>query len=161
MIILLDIIKQFFNSKKYSFVFLGDGPLLNEYREYVESTKFKANISFEGTVSNVNEYMANSKILLIPSKNEGNPIVVNEAFASGMAIVGNDVGGLHDMLKKVDVGGLAIPDNSESFADLSLNTLETIHNNRIKSIDYSKKTFDIGKTVDQYIKLFGIKNGKQ
>ena len=158
---LLDIIKQFFNSKKYSFVFLGDGPLLNEYREYVESTKFKANISFEGTVSNVNEYMANSKILLIPSKNEGNPIVVNEAFASGMAIVGNDVGGLHDMLKKVDVGGLAIPDNSESFADLSLNTLETIHNNRIKSIDYSKKTFDIGKTVDQYIKLFGIKNGKQ
>lgn len=158
---LLEIIKQYFNNKKYSFVFLGDGPLLNECKEYVETMEFKAAVSFNGVVDNVNEYMSNSKVLLIPSKNEGNPIVVNEAFASGMAIVGNDVGGLHNMLSKVDIGGLAIPADSQSFAKLSLNTLETIRNEKIKSIDYSKKSFDISKTVDQYVKIFGVKYEKQ
>ena len=153
---LLEIINQYFNDKKYSFIFLGDGPLLSECKEYVESIKLKTKVSFEGTVNNVNEYMTNSKILLIPSRNEGNPIVVNEAFASGMAVVGNDVGGLHNMLSEVEIGGLAIPSDNRSFADQTLNTLETIQKEKIKSINYSNKSFDINKTVDEYIKLFGI-----
>lgn len=154
---LLQIIKDHFNDEKYNFIFLGEGPLFDDCKKYVEDNRLNASISFDGVVDNVNEYMANSKILVIPSKNEGNPIVVNEAFASGMAVVGNDVGGLHDMLVDVTVGGMVPLNNEQEFAKLALDTLNTIKNKRIKNIDYSFKTFDINKTVEQYMEVFGLK----
>lgn len=82
----------------YNLYFLGDGPLKEEYKAEA-GLLLNKNIFFAGCVDNVNAYMSNSKIIVIPSISEGNPMVINEALCSGMYVIGSNVGGIPDLIQ--------------------------------------------------------------
>ncbi len=151
---LINLYKNNKELQKHSLAFLGDGQMFEECKEIVDKNKIK-NIEFFGSVDNVNEYMADSKILVMPSLNEGNPMAINEAFASGMAVIGNDVGGIHDLLSGVQIGGLTKISNPKQFAAKMSNTLNEV-NKLSNSIDYNKNTFDMNVTVGNYLAFFGV-----
>lgn len=154
---LIELYRNFAELRNYSLCFLGDGPLLDECKEKVKKYKLEDCITFKGSVDNVNEYMSNSKVLLVPSFNEGNPMVINEAFASGMVVVGNDAGGIHNLLSGVKAGGLCKISNPFVFKKKILEALEyaTTEEGVIK---YNKSDFDINVTVEKYLSLFGVLN---
>ena len=152
---LINLYKNNEELRGHTLVFLGDGPSFDSLKEKVDRFGLQENITFKGSVDNVNEYMSNSKVLVMPSLNEGNPMVINEAFASGMAVVGNDVGGIHDLLSEVDIGGLAKISNPKLFERIMLNTLDDV-NKLNESIKYDKTKFDMSVTVDKYLSLFGV-----
>lgn len=151
---LLDLISEEPCLKNYKFVFLGDGPLLDYCKEISKELKIEKNVSFKGFTTDVYSYMANSKLLVIPSLNEGNPIVVNEAFASGMGVVGNNVGGLVDLLKNIEIGGLCSISNRSGFAKAIDSTLVRINKGKFDKTCNNPKRYDIKTTVDSYYKLF-------
>lgn len=53
-------------------------------------------VTFHGTV-NVREWLGTIDLLVLPSYNEGQPVVVLEAMAAGVPIVGTNVGGMTEL----------------------------------------------------------------
>lgn len=151
---ILKLIKKYYMNSNTNFCFLGDGPLLEECKAYVKENHIP-NVSFEGFVDDGNRYMANSKVLLMPSLNEGNPMVVNEALASGMMVVGSDVGGIHDLLVNLENCFLCEVNNEDSFYLAMERCLKTIKAEDVV-FNVKKSDYSIDHTVALYFETFGI-----
>lgn len=150
---ILDLIKHSKYLQSKDFVFLGDGPLLGECEKLARESKLK-NVSFKGAVSNVNRYMSNSKILIVPSFSEGNPIVINEAFASGMMVVANNVGGMKNLLSNLNYDSLCSIEDPRAFAKLLEKNLKRIDSNKFEKFDYDLSKISMDTTINKYIKVF-------
>lgn len=73
---------------------LGDGELREQVQQYVEESQLTNVIEIQGFVDNSYDYMTEGGILVIPSKWEGFGMVIVEAMAFGLPVVGNPVGGI-------------------------------------------------------------------
>jgi glycosyltransferase involved in cell wall biosynthesis len=68
--------------------------------------------------SDVDELLDRSHVLVLPSRNEGQPMAVLEAMARGLCVIASDAGGLHEMI----AGGYGVivpPDDVDAIADAS------------------------------------------
>lgn len=153
---LLEIINRYFSDEKYKFVFLGDGELLPACKEYCDNNKLDKIVTFYGSVDDVNKYMSNSKILIMPSLNEGNPIVINEAIASGMLVIGNDVGGIHDLLINNNYGFLIDINDDQKFALTMRSVIKKANERKGKIKNNDLDRISISRCVDEYLVYFGL-----
>jgi glycosyltransferase involved in cell wall biosynthesis len=96
---------------------IGEGPLGEETRRAVERTGLGDRVIFSGWLAGdaVAARMAASDLLLMTSRHEGLPMVGVEALQHGLAIVGSDIGGLHDLVEPGKNGALC-PLTADSFA---------------------------------------------
>ncbi|UAL52077.1 glycosyltransferase family 4 protein [Metabacillus dongyingensis] len=62
--------------------------------------KYNLNVEFTGVIGKreLKEYYSASKMLILPSHNEGAGLVTLEAMASGLLVLGSNVGGLSELL---------------------------------------------------------------
>ncbi|MCC9205174.1 GT4 family glycosyltransferase PelF [Arthrobacter sp. zg-Y769] len=81
---------------------LGPTEHVPEYYEAclakIESLGLQDHVTIRGTV-NVRDMLDQFDLLVLPSYNEGQPIVVLEAMAAGIPTVGSDVGGMRQLVK--------------------------------------------------------------
>jgi glycosyltransferase involved in cell wall biosynthesis len=91
---------------------LGDGPLRDRVVEAVKVAGLENRVHFRGWVEpeTVESVMSSSDILFLPSLSEGLPVVGVRALASGLAIVGSNVGGIDDCVEN-SVNGFLCPVN--------------------------------------------------
>ncbi len=85
----------------------------------------------------MNYYLCASDLFVLPSLDEGNPIVMFEALGLGLPFIGTDVGGIKEIIKTNDYGYVIKPKNSimlSEYIDKSL----TKQWDKKKIIDYSK-----------------------
>lgn len=142
-----------------SLVFLGTGPNLDKCKILAKKVD-KCNIRFLGHVENVNDFLANSKCLILPSISEGNPLVLNEAIASGCYVISSNVGGVKDVIKNKNFGILCAPNNEEEFVD----AINFVYKNNQEILSYlenrNSSTLQTTKTmVNEYLSIFkGEKN---
>ena len=122
----LEAINECQELKQYKYILLGDGDLLNDCKKYVSDNNLNDIIDFKGHVDNVNEYMKDSKALIVPSLNEGNPIVINEAIVSGMAVIANNVGGIPNLLDNNKLGFLVNIGNDNELEHSMLTVMNMI-----------------------------------
>lgn len=134
---------------------IGDGPLKEELNIKIDSYNASSFIKIIGCVDNVNEYLANSKILLIPSLSEGNPMVINEAICSGTYVIGSDVGGIKDLIKSKNFGVLFNSNNKAEFIKClkMIEKVDFLEKNRIEN-DSKLNDYDIERTALKYYELF-------
>jgi|GEM_PF-5469331 len=78
---------------------LGDGPTRPRVEERIRARKL-ADIYLTGTISQemVIEYMDSADILLLTSRTEGLPLLIQEAMSRGLIVVATDVGGNSELL---------------------------------------------------------------
>jgi len=76
------------------------------------------------------EHLQNSRILLVPSKWEGQPLVILEAMACGLVVIGNE-----ELNQLPDNIGKASLQNKQQWVDLILETLQSSAVN----VDYSQQ----------------------
>lgn len=81
-----------------TFVFLGDGKLLNELKNMASRLGIEENVKFLGWRPDVAEIISTFDIFVLPSLNEGMGRVLIEAMALGKPIVASDVGGIPDLV---------------------------------------------------------------
>ena len=103
------------------FWIIGDGKL----RKPLEATmdlSFRPNevsgeISFFGNQPSpaMPDIMNCIDVLVLPSLNEGLPLVCAEALSCGAAVVGSDVGGIAEVIGKDNVVPLVVPNDTDTF----------------------------------------------
>ncbi|HHD16690.1 MAG TPA: glycosyltransferase family 4 protein [Euryarchaeota archaeon] len=103
-------------SKPVRCFIMGKGPLLDEMRERTVSMGLSDAIEFTGFVDQ--ERMVTilnaSDMFVLPSLNEGNPIVMFEALGMGLPYVGTDVGGVSEIIVDGRYGILCPPGDAEA-----------------------------------------------
>ncbi len=123
---------EIFNLK---LIIVGDGPLDNELKSKIKNLKLQNNTIMYGRAKDSSEIarlINESKILVMPSYNEGGPRVVLEAMACGVPILATPVGIVPDLLKN-GLGGEVIAWRSEDIAQKVLGLL----NDRERYLKYS------------------------
>ena len=98
-------------------VVAGDGPELDWLRRFVKRHGLSDHVQLLGAVSNdyVAELMAVADIFFLPSQREGIALSIYEAMASGLPIVGADVGGQRELVTP-ECGRLITPDTPQAQA---------------------------------------------
>lgn len=96
---------------------IGKGPLEDDLKKLTSELKLNEYIKFLGQKnhSEVAQYMNACDILVLPSLNEGLPVVLCEALACGKPVVATDVAGTPELVDK-DVGYLVKPKDAVDLA---------------------------------------------
>ncbi len=117
------IVKEF---KETIFVIVGDGPLKNHLRAYLEEINLSGNFVFLGDVNeNVLPTLYNcADVFALPSIQEGQGIALLEAQATAKPVVAFDVGGVSEAMVDKETGLLVKPDSRE-LADAILKLLSS------------------------------------
>jgi len=149
---LAEIFEYILSKKDVEFLVVGDG----ELRENVEKEcqKRNLNVKFVGRVSQdkVPYYMNAMDVMILPSRNEGFPTVVNEAQACGIPVVGSSNGGIPEAIGD---GGIVVEEGEnfeKRFAEAVINLLANpIDSNYIreKALEYSWENV-VKKEVEVY-----------
>ncbi|WP_298824710.1 glycosyltransferase family 4 protein [uncultured Planococcus sp.] len=102
-VILMDVVKKLNdNGIDASIIFIGDGPMMSEFKKYAFEKGIQKNVSFLGFLSNSNEVITEIKktdLFVFPTKAEGLPRVVIEAMSAGLPVISSPVGGIPEILK--------------------------------------------------------------
>lgn len=106
-------------------ILVGDGDLKDQCVQLCKDKKIDHNVIFAGAVDNVVEYLSNSKIFVLTSIFEGNPISILEAMSVGLPIVASKVGGVPDVVINDKNGLLFEVGNESEFINCATACLET------------------------------------
>ena len=96
---------------------IGGGPLEMEARALAKKLAVPVTFAGRKRAAEVAAYMRAADLLCVPSKNEGVPNVILEAFASGLPVLASRVGGIPEVLAHDYLGKLMEPDNLQELAD--------------------------------------------
>lgn len=87
------------------FKIVGDGELRGALEEYSRKLNIDGQMDFLGWQKDLTQVYTNLDIVALTSINEGTPVSLIEAMASGRAVVATDVGGVRDLLgEEVNTG---------------------------------------------------------
>lgn len=103
--ILVEAIKKL-EKEKIVLTILGDGIERENLEIKVKELNLDQIIHFAGFKQNVNEYMASSDAIVMPSYREGQPLTLIEACCMGLPVVASNVGGIPDLIIENENGYL-------------------------------------------------------
>jgi glycosyltransferase involved in cell wall biosynthesis len=84
--------------ERFHLTVLGDGVERENLHKRVMDLGLTKSITFTGFKQNVNEYMAASDVIVMPSFREGQPLTLIEACCMGIPVVGSNVGGIPELV---------------------------------------------------------------
>ena len=121
---------------------MGDGEervniqaLISKKKLSYSSDSTPALFQFTSWIKNVDEVNAGMDIICLTSKNEGTPVSLIEAQASGNPVVSTNVGGIENVISADETGYLSKIGDLEQFSN---NLLKLIENEDIRN-DMSMK----------------------
>ena len=130
---------------------VGDGPLKDSIKLKIENWKLEIDMyGWAKDSQEVAELINKSRILVMPSYNEGGPRIVLEAMACGVPVLATPVGIVPDLLKN-GLGGEIIAWEADDIA----RKVEWLLNNSERYREYSLNGLEIAK---QFEKKEAIKN---
>jgi len=98
------------NAPDWQLVLVGDGPVIEEMKEYASKKGIGDRVVFTGKTDNVDRYLAEAKIYAMGSFKEGFPNALCEGMAAGLAPVSFDiVAGPSDIIED-GVNGFLVKD---------------------------------------------------
>ena len=124
-------------SKKIRVFIVGDGEervniqaLISKKKLSYSSNGTPALFQFTSWMKNVDEVNAGMDIICLTSKNEGTPVSLIEAQASGNPVVSTNVGGIENVISADETGYLSDVGDLEQF---TINLLKLIENESIRT----------------------------
>lgn len=101
---------------------VGDGPELRVCQETVADCGIRESVVFAGSQVDVQPFLAQMDIFVLPSREEAMPVALLEAMAQGCAAVGSNVGGIPEVIEDGFSGEL-VPSGNEFALTESLRRL--------------------------------------
>lgn len=132
----------------------GDGD--GSYVEHVEGLARHANVRFVGRV-NANEFLDELDALIVPSQlTESAGLVVPEAFARGVPVIGASRGGVAEAISSGQTGYLYDPDDAESLRAVISRILRSSRELRgmRESCFREAEKYSVGRIVAAYVDCY-------
>jgi glycosyltransferase involved in cell wall biosynthesis len=85
-------------SRNLHFALIGDGELRKRCEEQIDAAALGNTVSVTGWQQHLDRIYADVDLVVLTSINEGTPVALLEAMASGKAFVSTDVGGVRDLM---------------------------------------------------------------
>ena len=118
-----------------TFIFLGDGELMNDLKAQAASSGIYDKVKFLGWREDVAEVMSTFDLFVLPSLNEGMGKVLVEAMAIGKPIIASHVGGISDLVKNEENGLLVPSEDAEAIA----RSISILHSSPMKRKEMGDK----------------------
>ena len=103
---------------KLHLVFVGGGsPVFEQTQDYVATLGLQDRIHLMGMRRDVPNLLAGFDVFALATQQEASGTVYVEAQASGLPVIGTDVGGVSEMFRNGDTGILVPPKNPQALTD--------------------------------------------
>src|SRR5437764_1209850 len=102
------------------FVVAGDGPLRNHLLACARRLRVDPHCLFVGHRTDIHDVIAAMDVFVLPSLDEGVPMVLLEAMALGTPVVASAVGGIPEIITPRVTGLLVQPGDEQALADACL-----------------------------------------
>lgn len=114
------------------FWIIGDGTLRQTIMDEVLKLGIQSDVKFFGNIPHIQmpDLMNCIDLLILPSKNEGLPLVTVEALQCGAKVIGSDVGGISEAIDK------------ENTVALGLDFITRFSNKCVEALNQKNRTFD-------------------
>lgn len=134
---------------------IGNGKLFEQYKNYVSTLECANNVTLAGAQSDVYKFLLNSKVFVLSSLFEGNPISILESMNCGLPVVAPKVGGIPDVIKEEQNGYLFSVSNNDEMLEsikkaLIKDNLKRISKQNIEDI----KKYSIENCANTHYKVF-------
>ena len=140
------------------FVFVGDGPLLNELKDFAKDCGITNNCLFAGNQKNVANYLNVMDIFTLTSKEiEGCSNAILEAMMMGKPVIATDVGGNHEIVSSGKTGEIVPVNEPEILAKNILLLLEDVSKRQSygkTARDIAKQKYSLHSMVNNYQNLY-------
>jgi glycosyltransferase involved in cell wall biosynthesis len=138
-------------------IFIGEGPLLGQIKETVQSKNLKRSIFFTGHIGQVQELLAGCDLFILGSTIEGVPGVVLEAAMQSVPTVAVNVGGMSEVVINGQTGILIEKHLPDEFGEAVVSLLHDeakrkFLGNQAKS--FVTSNFSIEKCLLQFEELY-------
>lgn len=139
--LLIEAFKLFIQKQNdWRLVIAGDGPALAKYQSLVMRSNLGNQVEFLRRISNVKEKMLEASIFALPSRFEGFPMSVTEAFEVGLPVVAFDIPAMKPF---TDAGGAVVARTFDvnEYASLLLELADSYDKRKelgIKGIEFAK-----------------------
>ena len=144
------------NNPQIKYLVCGQGLLDSYLKELAKNYGVSKQVEFLGYRSDILEICAASDVFVFPSLQEGLPVALMEAMASGLPSVVSNIRGNIDLIKEGKGGYLCKPRNINGFAKaISLLTQDaekrrSMGNYNLETI----KQFDVEKVKSELLKIY-------
>jgi len=142
---LLEAVSNFkFEILNFKLVIVGDGPYLADLKKLVKELDIADKVIFTGKVSyeRVPKYYAAADVFVLPSlRQEGLPMTLPEAMASGLPVVVSRIGGIPNAVRDGETGLLVEPGNVDELS----RALNDILNNDALASDMGENAQELAK----------------
>jgi len=104
-------------------VMVGDGPDRDDAEEEARALGVEKEVHFLGKIEQVAPLLASADLFLLPSDRESFGLSALEALASGVPVIGCNVGGLPEVVREGETGALRTPADVDGMARAALEIL--------------------------------------
>ena len=134
-------------------LFLGQG---KDEEKYKAQSKGLNNITFEGFVDNVGDYIQCFDLFVFPSLNEGLGSVLFDVMQSNVPIIASDIGGIPDIIQNEKNGILVPIKESEAIynAIIRLYNDEALRKKFANEAFKNIENFSFSKMTDRYEEIY-------
>lgn len=141
------------------FFIVGDGELRDELEAMASAFGLESAVRFLGWRQDLSTIYAASDLFVLTSRNEGTPVALIEAMASGIPGVSTDVGGVRDVITSPSVGAVVPFGDAEALAGSVLSLLAAGTAERramgMRARDVVSRRFTIERLVVEIADLYG------
>jgi glycosyltransferase involved in cell wall biosynthesis/GT2 family glycosyltransferase len=95
------------NHKDINFIMTGSGPMK---KLIIKEAKSLNKFNYLGLVKSTADFVSICDVVILPSRNDGRPLIVLESLALGVPVIANNVGGLKELIKH-DLNGFLVEGN--------------------------------------------------
>lgn len=112
--------------KDVYYVICGRGPLLQQLRQLADELGVAERVIFTGFCDNVKEFYPAADVFVFPSLQEGLPVALMEAMASGLPVVCTDIRGNSDLIEN-GISGIVTHATPTAFAQAVCELIDDAH----------------------------------
>lgn len=141
---------------------LGDGPLLEDCKTYVQKNSLKEIVTFTGKVNNVQDYYKISDVVMLITNYDAIAISLIEALSLGKPIIASNVAGVPETFSD-HINGFCVQNNVDEISNAILKMIKNPNLTLSMSKNSRKlyeEDFNIQKNLDMHNSLYDnlIKN---
>jgi glycosyltransferase involved in cell wall biosynthesis len=144
-------VKRKDSPKKIKFLIIGDGEMKDELIALSSKSGIREDVIFAGWRKDMDLVYKAMDIVTLTSLNEGTPVSLIEALASGRTVVATDVGGVRDIVENGKSGFIVPSNDIDAFSEATSRLLNDVKKRKefgLYGRDFIKGKYSKDKLVD-------------